>query len=302
MAFVIGKASEKASRVSMNQTVSTLSLLSVFALKWVRFLLSSRPSRRLTLREFTKNFIAMAFVILAFQASADLSQSEMRSKFVNLAKRDFIAHVNASGLRPLVKPLNPLEAKFKQEIEAHSDAKLSRLETKLLFRYPQFIPAVKRVREFAYATSDRLCQEESGEGNETDSARHFIGSYALTLLTGANFSYKYLTAHEGWLIDEDLNQFTGYNFASSVMDLRNNAVGIEAAKRDHEQIKIFSVPIAPKIYSWNEVKTMAIQALKRARKENQLVAVYSKDGACSQPSQRDNFRRRVGLGEDDSIY
>lgn len=254
------------------------------------------------MKELKKNLIAITVAILSLQASADFSQSDLRSKFYKLAKRDFVAQVNASGLRRLVTPLNLIEKKFKQEIETHSDAKLTTLETKVLIRYPQFIPQVKRVREFAYGLSDRLCKEESGEGNEADAARHFIGSYALTLLTNESFARKYLTAHEGWLIDEDLDQFSAYNFASAVMDLKNNSVGVEAAIRDREQFKIFSIAILNKRYSMKQIRSMAVVALKRARRENKLVSVYNQEGACTQPTEQVAFHRMVGLPLEQSIW
>lgn len=243
------------------------------------------------------NTLVLLAISCSQTASAEeLSQGQLRTRLLQTIKRDFATHVKASGLTGYIEgsqvPMNVIDRKFRDLVDTRLNYPLSTLEAKLLVRFPNHIHRVKKVKEMSYALTESICNDEEAEGNETDSARHFIAGFALALLSGERFAHQYLTAHEGWLLDQNLDEYTGYNFASGIMDLHNNVIGIIAARKYQK--------------SWNhsleKIKTLAIRALKQARKENKLIAVYAKDGACSQVSQREKFRKRIGVSSETAIW
>lgn len=236
----------------------------------------------------------------------ELTQGQLRNRLLRTIKRDFATHVKVSGLSDYIKgsrvPMNVIDRKFRDLVDTRLNYPLSTLEAKLLVRYPNNIPLIKVVRELSYSLTEKICKDEEAEGNETDSARHFVAGFSLALLTGEKFAHQYLTAHEGWMLDENLDEYTGYNFASGIMDLHNNVIGILAARKYQKSYEVLNVTVKVNNYSIAKIRTLALQAHKQARKENKLIAVYAKDGACSQLSQREKFRKRIGVSSETSIY
>jgi hypothetical protein len=236
----------------------------------------------------------------------ELSQGQLRDRLLEMVKRDFNTHIRVSGLTSYIRseqvPMNPVDRKFRDLVDKKLDYSLSTLEAKLLVRYPQHIPRIKIIKELSYSVTGRICQDNEGEGNETDSARHFIAGFSLALLAGEKFAHKYLTAHEGWILDHNLDEYTGYNFASGIMDLHNNVIGILAARKYQKSLEVMNLKLEVHTFSIDSIRKLAVQALKQARKENKLLAVYAKDGACSQLSQREKFRRRIGVSSETAIW
>lgn len=256
--------------------------------------------------------LALALVLFLTSFSSqrvtaqELSQGELRNQLLRTLKRDFATHLKNSGLIYLVRgdkvPMNFLDREFRELADKRFDSSISTLEAKMLVRVPKHIPRVKLIHKLSYDLTERICQDTEAEGNETDSARHFIAAFALSLLAGEEFAYKYLTAHEGWILDHNLDEYTGYNFASGLMDLHNNVIGLLAARKYQKTFRVLNIEIELHAFSLEKIKMLAIKELKQARKQNKLIAVYAKDGACSQVSQRNNFRSRLGLSLETPIY
>ncbi len=260
------------------------------------------------------------FLIATSQlASAkELSQGELRGRLLQTIKSDFATHVKASGLSSYIRgskvPMNVIDRNFRDLVDKRLDYPISTLEAKLLVRYPKHIPRIKLVKEMSYAVTERICKDKEAEGNETDSARHFIAAFSLALLAGEKFAHQYLTAHEGWLLDQNLDEYSGYSFASGIMDMHNNVIGLLAARKHQVSYGILGgilggflggfldLEVELHTLSLEKVKALAIQELKQARKENRLLAVYAKDGACSQVSQREKFRKRIGVSSETAIW
>lgn len=253
----------------------------------------------LTLAILTAFFSQPAF-------AQELSQGAIRNRLLQTVTRDFATHVKAAGLTGYIQkghvPMNVIDRKFRDVVDKKMNYPISTLEAKLLVRYPQHIPRIKFVKEMSYAMTQRICKDDEAEGNETDSARHFIAGFSLALLAGEKFAHQYLTAHEGWMLDQNLDEYTGYNFASGIMDLHNNVIGLLAARKYKQTYGILNLEVELHTRSLEQIKTLALEALKQARRENKLLAVYAKDGACSQISQREKFRKRLGLSSETAIW
>lgn len=254
-------------------------------------------------------FLLVLFIsVLSGQQAAaeELSQGELRTHLLRSLKRDFATHLKKSGLIQFVKAnkvsMNLVDREFRELIDKRFDFPISTLEAKLLLRVPQHAPRVKLVHKLSYGVTEKICRDSEAEGNETDSARHFIAAFALALLSGEEFAYKYLTAHEGWLLDHNLDEYTGYNFASGYMDLHNNVVGLMAARKHQTSFKVLNIEVEVHAFSLEKIKSLAIRELREARRQNKLISVYAKDGACSQVSQREKLRQQLGLTSDTAIY
>jgi hypothetical protein len=246
------------------------------------------------------SLIVTSIFIVTSQAFAEEPQSELRLRLMRIAQHEFSKHIQRSRISGLLTPLTPIENRFRTELNERSGNEISALETKVLIRNPQQLPRVKMLRDLAYNLSERLCDDPDAEGNETDSARHFIAGFALSLMAGEKFAYQYLTAHEAWLIEKDPDQFGAYNFASAIMDFHNNVVGILAARS--AQMRIPGTEITVHVYSVRRIRQLAVEALKKARRENRLMAVYNKNGACAQASQKAFLRRALHISSDTSIW
>lgn len=249
---------------------------------------------------FRSLLICLVTLLNSVQAFGEEPQHELRARLMRIARQEFAKDVQRSGIRNLLTPLTTIENRFRRELNSRSGNEISNLETKLLIRNPQQLPRVKMLRDLAYNLSEQLCDDPDAEGNETDSARHFIAGFALSLMAGERFAFQYLTAHEAWLIEQDPDQFGSYNFASAIMDLHNNKIGILAAR--NAQMRIPGTEVTVHVYSVSRIRELAVEALKNARRENRLMAVYNKDGACAQASQKALLRRVLQISEDTPIW
>ena len=75
-----------------------------------------------------------------------------------------------------------------------------------------------------------------------------------------------------------------------------------AARKHQTSFKVLNIEVEVHAFSLEKIKSLAIRELREARRQNKLISVYAKDGACSQVSQREKLRQQLGLTSDTAIY
>jgi len=167
----------------------------------------------------------VASISLFLSLTCPMAQSAIPDREALIEKYStLLADPELENLSLVTKQINRL---FRVEQLLSESKEINKIERKVLLKYPRMGFMLRNTKCRAIAISAAACGldprsktfHRDMQHEETDAIRHFVFSYLLATLNGADRALVFTAAHEG--SPESWNE-------NSLMDLHNNSVGVEA--------------------------------------------------------------------------